>query len=73
MAVDSIQQEDKMEEECLCNTDCNCDDSFCRTMRQEKDGLPPLSWKEIEELYQKDYPEDLWVDPGEVDYDSRES
>ena len=51
MAVDSIQQEDKM------NT--------------------VQSWKEIVELYlselAKDYPEDLWVDPAEVDYDSKES
>lgn len=35
------------------------------------------SWKEIVELYlaelDKDYPEDLWIDPAEVDYDSRES
>ena len=35
------------------------------------------SWKEIVELYladlAKDYPEDLWVDPAEVDYDSKES
>jgi hypothetical protein len=51
MAVDSIQQEDKM-----------------NTIQ---------SWKEIVELYlaelDKDYPEDLWVDPAEVDYDSKES
>lgn len=35
------------------------------------------SWKEIVELHHaeliKDYPEILWVDPGEVDYDSKES
>jgi hypothetical protein len=35
------------------------------------------SWKEVVELYladlAKDYPEDLWVDPAEVDYDSKES
>ena len=35
------------------------------------------SWKEIVELHHaeliKDYPEVLWVDPGEVDYDSKES
>jgi hypothetical protein len=34
------------------------------------------SWKEIVELHHaeliKDYPEVLWVDPGEVDYDSKE-
>ena len=51
MAVDSIQQEDKM-----------------NTIQ---------SWKEVIELHHaeldKDYPEDLWVDPAEVDYDSDES
>jgi len=35
------------------------------------------SWKEIVELHHaeliKDYPEVLWVDPGEVDYDSKEN
>ena len=35
------------------------------------------SWKEIVELHHaeliQDYPEVLWVDPGEVDYDSKES
>jgi hypothetical protein len=35
------------------------------------------SWKEVIELHHaeliKDYPEVLWVDPGEVDYDSKES
>lgn len=35
------------------------------------------SWKEIIELHHaeldKDYPEHLWVDSGEVDYDSKES
>lgn len=35
------------------------------------------SWKEIVELYHseliKDYPEGLWVDSADVDYDSKES
>jgi len=35
------------------------------------------SWKEVIELHHaeliQDYPEDLWVDPAEVDYDSKES
>lgn len=35
------------------------------------------SWKEIVELHHseliQDYPEGLWVDPAEVDYDSKES
>lgn len=35
------------------------------------------SWKEVIELHHaeldKDYPEHLWVDSGEVDYDSKES
>lgn len=34
------------------------------------------SWKEIVELHHaeliQDYPEGLWVDPAEVDYDSKE-
>ena len=50
MAVDSIQQEDKM------NT--------------------VQSWKEVIELHHaeldKDYPEDLWTDPAETNYDSKE-
>lgn len=36
-----------------------------------------MSWKEVIELTQteldKDFPEGLWVDSGEVDYDSKES
>jgi hypothetical protein len=35
------------------------------------------SWKEVIELHHaeliQDYPEILWVDPAEVDYDSKES
>ena len=35
------------------------------------------SWKEIVELHHseliQDYPEGLWVDPAEIDYDSKES
>lgn len=61
MAVDSIQQEDKM------------------VIRQQYTPEYPVqlqSWKEVVELYladlAKDYPEDLWVDPAEVDYDSKE-
>jgi hypothetical protein len=62
MAVDSIQQEDKM------------------VIRQQYTPEYPVqlqSWKEVVELYladlAKDYPEDLWVDPAEVDYDSKEA
>ena len=58
----SIAQEDKM------------------TVRQQYTPEYPVqlqSWKEIVELYHSEliqnYPEGLWVDSGEVDYDSKES
>lgn len=61
MALVSIQQEDKM------------------TVRQQYTPEYPIqlqSWKEVIELYHaeliQDYPEGLWVDSGEVDYDSKE-
>ena len=50
------------------------------TVRQQYTPEYPVqlqSWKEVIELYHaeliQDYPEDLWVDPAEVDYDSKES
>ena len=60
-------QEDKM---------CECGNGGCSACHTKDES--PLhfiaSGKEIEELYGiRDYPEDLWVDPAEVDYDSKES
>ena len=62
MALVSIAQEDSM------------------TVRQQYTPEYPVqlqSWKEVIELYHSEliqnYPEDLWVDPAEVDYDSKES
>ena len=52
---------------------------FCGEFEnQQEDKMNTIqSWKEIVELYlaelDKDYPEGLWVDPAEVDYDSKES
>lgn len=45
---------------------------------QQEDKMHTVqSWKEIVELHHaeliQDYPEGLWVDPAEVDYDSKES
>ena len=44
---------------------------------QQEDRMNTVqSWKEVIELHHaeldKDYPEDLWVDPAEVNYDSKE-
>jgi len=63
-ALASIQQEDKM---------CDCGGGGCSACHTKDES--PLhfiaSGKEIEELYEmelnKDYPEDLWVDPAEAD------
>lgn len=45
--------------------------------QEAKMDMKIASWKEVLELYYseliKDYPEGLWVDSGEVDYDSKES
>lgn len=45
--------------------------------QEAKMDMKIASWKEVIELYHseliKDYPEGLWVDSGEVDYDSKES
>jgi hypothetical protein len=45
---------------------------------QQEDKMHTVqSWKEIVELHHaeliQDYPEGLWVDSAEVDYDSKES
>ena len=49
------------------------------TVRQQYTPEYPVqlqSWKEVIELYHaeliQNYPEGLWVDSGEVDYDSKE-
>lgn len=44
---------------------------------QQEDRMNTVqSWKEVIELHHaeldKDYPEDLWVDPAEINYDSKE-
>jgi hypothetical protein len=45
--------------------------------QEDKMDVQIASWKEVIELYYseliQDYPEGLWVDSGEVDYDSKES
>jgi hypothetical protein len=45
--------------------------------QEDKMDVQIASWKEVVELYYseliQDYPEGLWVDSGEVDYDSKES
>jgi hypothetical protein len=48
-----------------------------RVSTQQEDRMNTIqSWKEIIELHHaeldKDYPEDLWVDPAEINYDSKE-
>jgi hypothetical protein len=63
----SIQQEDKM---------CECGNGGCSACHTKDES--PLhfiaSGKEIEELYGiTDYPEDLWVDPGEMDLEAQAS
>jgi hypothetical protein len=66
----SIQQEDKM---------CECGNGGCSACHTKDES--PLhfiaSGKEIEELYRisldNDYPEDLWVDPGEMDLEAQDS
>jgi hypothetical protein len=63
-ALASIRQEDKM---------CECGNGGCSACHTRDES--PLhfiaSGKEIEELYRisldNDYPEDLWVDPAEMD------
>lgn len=46
------------------------------SIAQEDSMNTVQSWKEVIELHHaeliKDYPEGLWVDSGEVDYDSKE-
>ena len=66
-ALVSIQQEDKM---------CECGNGGCSACHTKDES--PLhfiaSGKEIEELYGiTDYPEDLWVDPGEMDLEGQAS
>jgi hypothetical protein len=69
-ALASIQQEDKM---------CECGNGGCSACHTKDES--PLhfiaSGKEIEELYgtalDSDYPEDLWVDPGEMDLEGQAS
>jgi hypothetical protein len=63
----SIQQEDKM---------CECGNGGCSACHTKDES--PLhfiaSGKEIEELYGiTDYPEDLWVDSGEIDLEGHAS
>jgi hypothetical protein len=51
---------------------------FCGEFEsQQEDRMNTIqSWKEVIELHHaeldKDYPEDLWVDPAEINYDSKE-
>jgi hypothetical protein len=69
-ALASIQQEDKM---------CECGNGGCSACHTRDES--PLhfiaSGKEIEELYRisldNDYPEDLWVDSGEMDLEGHAS
>jgi hypothetical protein len=69
-ALASIQQEDKM---------CECGNGGCSACHTRDES--PLhfiaSGKEIEELYRisldNDYPEDLWVDSGEMDLEGQAS
>ncbi len=69
-ALASIQQEDKM---------CECGNGGCSACHTRDES--PLhfiaSGKEIEELYgtalDNDYPEDLWVDSGEMDLEGHAS
>jgi hypothetical protein len=69
-ALASIQQEDKM---------CECGNGGCSAchIRDESPLHFIASGKEIEELYgtalDNDYPEDLWVDPGEMDLEGQAS
>jgi hypothetical protein len=67
-ALVSIRQEDKM---------CECGNGGCSACHTRDES--PLhfiaSGKEIEELYRisldNDYPEDLWVDSGEMDLEGQ--
>ena len=66
-ALAFIVQEDKM---------CECGNGGCSACHTKDES--PLhfiaSGKEIEELYGiTDYPEDLWVDPGEMDLEAQAS
>jgi hypothetical protein len=69
-ALVSIRQEDKM---------CECGNGGCSACHTKDES--PLhfiaSGKEIEELYRisldNDYPEDLWVDSGEMDLEGQAS
>jgi hypothetical protein len=69
-ALASIRQEDKM---------CECGNGGCSACHTKDES--PLhfiaSGKEIEELYgtalDNDYPEDLWVDSGEMDLEGHAS
>jgi hypothetical protein len=69
-ALVSIRQEDKM---------CECGNGGCSACHTKDES--PLhfiaSGKEIEELYgtalDNDYPEDLWVDSGEMDLEGHAS
>ena len=69
----SIQQEDKMERMCEpCRK--HLPQMSCEHERQWKEEMKIQSWKEVIELHHaeldKDYPEHLWVDPGEIELDS---
>jgi hypothetical protein len=55
---------------------CECGNGGCSACHTRDES--PLhfiaSGKEIEELYGiRDYPEDLWVDPGEMDLEAQAS
>ena len=71
----STQQEDSMERMCEpCRK--RLPQMGCEHERQWREEMKIQSWKEVIELHHaeldKDYPEDLWVDPAEINYDSKE-